>query len=230
MHLQPVPPPAVLPAVAVDLESPAVAEASEPPVAPPSGGPPPPLPPEQPPPLPPLAGPPPLAVEPPLPPLAEPPPLAKPPPEPPLPPPAGPPSSVLEAPTVGLPEVQLDDLLELPEWPVFGVVKGVKPAAPAPPLESSDDDEVIVPAVAVSAVVGTAEAARHRIRSRLLTVAREIRKQRQPVGYSAFVLFAMLKDCAVCMWEGESLIDLLDTFAPWAKTEKTKLLKTTGIP
>ena len=126
--------------------------------------------------------------------------------------------------------MQLDDHLELPEWPVFGVVKGVKAAAPAPPLESSDDDEVIVPAVAVSAVVGTAEAARHRIRSRLLTVAREIRKQRQPVGYSAFVLFAMLKDCAVCMWEGNSLIDLLDTFVPWAKTDKTKLLKTAGIP
>ena len=113
MHLQPVPAPAVLPAVAVDLESSAVAEASEPPVAPPPGSPLPPL-------LPP-AEPPPLAVEPPLPLLAEPLPLAKPPPEPPLPPPAEPPPSVVEAPTLGLPEVQLDDILELPPWPRYGV-------------------------------------------------------------------------------------------------------------
>ena len=227
MHLQPVPTPAVLPAIAVDLESPAVAEASAPPVAPPPGSLPPPLSPEEPPP----ADPPPLAVEPPLPPPAEPPLLAEPPAEPPLPPPAEPPPSVVEAPTVGLPEVQLDDLFELPPWPVFGVVKGVKAAAPAPPLELSDDDQVIAPAVAVFALVGASEAARHRIRSRLLTLAREIRKPRQPVGYSAFVLFALLKDCAVCMWEGNLPIDLLDTFAPWAKDPKTtRLLKVTGIP
>ena len=106
----------------------------------------------------------------------------------------------------------------------------MKPAAAALPLELIDDVEVIAPAVAVRAVVGTIEAARHKIRARMLALAREIRKQREPVGYSAFVLFALLKNSAVCMWEGGVHVDLLDTFAPWAKDSETKSPPYAGIP
>ena len=154
MHLQQVPTPDVLPAVAVAVLPP-LPHPDEPPldlvevVAPP-------LPPRSPPVEPPpdlvellaaLAGEPSLPVRPPSP---EPPPSAE------LLP-------VAEPLTIGLPEVQLDDLFELPDLPAFGVLAGVKPAAPAPPLDLIDDVEVIAPAVAVRAVVGTIEAARHKI-------------------------------------------------------------------
>ena len=215
MHLQQVPTPDVLPAVAVDVLHPLPPPDEPPPdlvevVAPPL------------PPLPPPAEPPPDLVELPAAPAAEPSlPVRPPSPEP-------PPSAELLS--IGLPDVHLDDLLELPDVPVLGVLAGVKPAAPTLPLELIDDVEVIAPAVAVRAVVGTIEAARHKIRARMLALAREIRKQREPVGYSAFVLFALLKNSAVCMWEGGVHVDLLDTFAPWAKDSETKSPPYAGIP
>jgi hypothetical protein len=215
MHLQQVPTPDVLPAVAVDVLHPLPPPDEPPPdlvevVAPPL------------PPLPPPAEPPPDLVELPAAPAAEPSlPVRPPSPEP-------PPSAELLS--IGVPDVHLDDLLELPDVPVLGVLAGVKPAAPTLPLELIDDVEVIAPAVAVRAVVGTIEAARHKIRARMLALAREIRKQREPVGYSAFVLFALLKNSAVCMWEGGVHVDLLDTFAPWAKDSETKSPPYAGIP
>ena len=216
MHLQQVPTPDVLPAVAV---------AVLPPLPPPDEPPPdlvevvaPPLPP-----LPPPAEQPPDIVELPAAPAAEPSLPVRPPSPEPLP-------STELLPVAGLPEVQLDDLFELPDLPAFGVLAGVKPAAPASPIDLIDDVEVIAPAVAVRAVVGTIEAARHKIRVRMLALAREIRKQRTPVGYSAFVLFALLKKCAVCMWEGGAHVDLLDIFAPWAKDPETKAPPYAGIP
>ena len=78
-----------------------------------------------------------VVVDPPLPPPDEPPPdlpqpADEPPDEPPPPPPELPP--VAEPLTIGLPEVQIDDLFEPPDVPAFGVLEGVKPAAPAPAL------------------------------------------------------------------------------------------------
>ena len=216
MHLQQVPTPDVLPAVAV---------AVLPPLPPPDEPPPdlvevvaPPLPP-----LPPPAGPPPDIAELPAAPAAEPSLPVRPPSPEPLP-------SAELLPVAVLPEVRLDDLFELPDVPALGVLAGVKPAAAALPLDLIDDVEVIAPAVAVRAVVGTIEAARHKVRVRMLALAREIRKPRNPVGYSAFVLFALLKKCEVCMWEGGVHVDLLDTFAPWAKDSETKALPYAGIP
>ena len=177
MHLQQVPTPDVLPAVAV---------AVLPPLPPPDEPPPdlvevvaPPLPP-----LPPPAEPPPDLVELPAAPAAEPSLPVRPPSPEPLP-------SAELLPVAVLPEVRLDGLFELPDVPALGVLAGVKPAAAALPLDLIDDVEVIAPAVAVRAVVGTIEAARHKVRVRMLALAREIRKPRKPVGYSAFVLFAL---------------------------------------
>ena len=51
----------------------------------------------------------------------------------------------------------------------------------------------------------------------ILKLAREIRRPRGWVGYSFFVLFALLKKCKPHAWEGENRVDLLEVFAPWAK-------------
>ena len=162
MHLQQVPAPDIRPAVAVPVEPPLPPPDEPPPdlvelpSAPPA---------DQPHPVElssaPAAGPS-LPVQIPSP---EPPPSAE------LPP-------VAEPLTIGLPEVRLDGLFDLPDIPTFGVVGGVKPAAPAPPLKLVDDVEMIAraPAVAVTAVAGAIEAARHKIRVRILALAREIRK------------------------------------------------------
>ena len=50
----------------------------------------------------------------------------------------------------------------------------------------------------------------------MLALAREIRKPRAYVGYSAFVLMGLATKCQPCVWEGSNFINLLDTHAPWA--------------
>ena len=49
-----------------------------------------------------------------------------------------------------------------------------------------------------------------------IVLAREIRRERAYVGYSAFVVFALMTKTRVFIWEGENRIDLMATFAPWA--------------
>ena len=55
----------------------------------------------------------------------------------------------------------------------------------------------------------------------LLSLAREVRKPGQYVGYSAFILMGLLMKQQPCVWEGTLNIDLLETFAPWAKEDCT---------
>lgn len=50
----------------------------------------------------------------------------------------------------------------------------------------------------------------------LLCLARSIRTPRTYVGYSFFLLLALAKECRPVMWEGESRVDLLEAYAPWA--------------
>jgi len=57
------------------------------------------------------------------------------------------------------------------------------------------------------------------ILGRLTGLARQIRKPQEWVGYSAFILFGLAKKFRPYMWEGGQRIDLMDTFAPWAKEE-----------
>jgi hypothetical protein len=40
----------------------------------------------------------------------------------------------------------------------------------------------------------------------------------------------LLKKCQPCMWEGATLVDLLEAFAPWAKEDCTSQPAVTGIP
>jgi hypothetical protein len=105
------------------------------------------------------------------------------------------------------------------------VLRNLHPAAPACPVDLSDDE-----GPEVTEVAGIAGAAQHKIRATLLALARSIRRPRSYVGYSAFVLMGLLKNCQPCMWEGECFFDLLDTFAPWRKDADTKMLHVVGIP
>jgi len=54
------------------------------------------------------------------------------------------------------------------------------------------------------------------ILGRLISLAREIRRPRQYVGYSFFILFGLARRCRPRIWEGASCVDLIETFAPWA--------------
>ena len=50
----------------------------------------------------------------------------------------------------------------------------------------------------------------------LTTLARRIREPRTTVGYSAFILFALAKRCRPIIWEGETPVDLIHCYVPWA--------------
>jgi len=97
-------------------------------------------------------------------------------------------------------------------------------------MDVSDEDDMNETAVAESAVAAPAGTAKHKIEAALLALAREIRKPRFHIGYSAFVLMGLLMNSRPCVWEGSSFIDLIDTFAPWAKEHCVRSLLVTAIP
>lgn len=57
---------------------------------------------------------------------------------------------------------------------------------------------------------------------KLLTLAREISKDNHYIGYSAFILMGLRYHARPMVWEGESLINLIHVFAPWAYDDCTK--------
>ena len=149
------------------------------------------------------------------------------------PPPAEPatvvePASVVEPPPVVEPEVQIDQV-ETPGTPTRAGLKSLQPPAPATPIDLTDEGDVTSNAVAEAAFAASADAARHRILTTLLALARAIRRPRAFVGYSAFVLMGLLKKCQLCIWEGVTRVDLLETFTPWAKEHCTRAVAVTGI-
>ena len=159
------------------------------------------------------------------------PPVAAPPPAEPAvaaPPPAEPatvvePAAVVEPPPVVEPEVQIDQV-ETPGTPTHAGLKSLQPPAPATPIDLTDEGDVTAKAVKTQ----NPDAARHKIQATLLALARAISRPRPYVGYSAFVLMGLLKKCQLCIWEGVTRIDLLETFAPWAK-EHCRAVAVTGI-
>ena len=82
----------------------------------------------------------------------------------------------------------------------------------------------------ISAEQQEAVAAQRVIRSTLLALARSIRRPGCYVGYSAFILFALLKKCRPCAWEGNEKVDLLKVFAPWAIQECNAICAVHAIP
>ena len=65
-------------------------------------------------------------------------------------------------------------------------------------------------------------AAMDRLRTAALKRSREIRKPNVWIGYIAFVLFALLKECRPQAWEGANKFCFIEHFAPWAKSMCTK--------
>ena len=52
---------------------------------------------------------------------------------------------------------------------------------------------------------------------KLLDLARAVRKPRQSVGYSAFIVFALLRKMRIWVWEGSNRVDIASVFLPsWA--------------
>ena len=115
------------------------------------------------------------------------------------------------------------------------------PLTAAPVADPSSIDTAVAvaaqsPAVAVAAqtpaaAAGAAKrAAKERIRTSALQLAREIRKPRSYIGYVAFVLFALLKKTRLLMWEGANKFCVIELFAPWAKDMCTKESAYAAIP
>ena len=122
------------------------------------------------------------------------------------------------------------DMAEGPDCPKEAALKNMKPPAPASPIHVDSQGVANATAVAVTAVASPAVAAQHTIQATLLALAREIRRPRAYVGYSAFILMGLLKKCRPCVWEGASFIDLLEVFAPWAQEHCTTPLPVTAVP
>ena len=100
---------------------------------------------------------------------------------------------------------------QAPAAPQGAALHRLNASVPADPLDVSDEDEAVTSAIASSAVD-----AQTKICATLLALARTIRRPRTYVGYSAFILMALLKRCRPSAWEGKELVDLLKVFAPWA--------------
>ena len=111
------------------------------------------------------------------------------------------------------------------------------PALPGPParepLRQTSAAEPLATAVqpprqagAAVAAVATQEPAaafaEGKIMSRLLELAREIRRPRAYIGYSFFLCFALARECRPFAWEGKDRIDLIDAYAPWATDKCAK--------
>merc|ERR1712217_147770 len=132
---------------------------------------------------------------------------------------------------VGLEPGVNTDMAEVPDCPKEAALNNMKPPAPVSHTHVDPQGVANATAVAVTAVAGSPTvAAQHTIQATLLALAREIRRPRAYVGYSAFILMGLLKKCQPCVWEGANFIDLLEVFAPWAKEHCTTLLPATAVP
>ena len=59
-------------------------------------------------------------------------------------------------------------------------------------------------------------AALTRVREATLALAREIRYPNVWIGYIAFIMFGMLKQCRPHCWEGTNKLGFIEQFALWA--------------
>ena len=130
---------------------------------------------------------------------------------PPLPPPAAPPPEEELLEELLAPEEPASDSPPRPSSPQTAPVPALSAPAPQSPIVVSEEDDADA-----CAIDSSAEAAHHKIQATLLALARTIRRPRSYVGYIAFILMGLLKECRPCAWEGPSSIDLLAVFAPWA--------------
>merc|ERR1711872_1111073 len=61
---------------------------------------------------------------------------------------------------------------------------------------------------------------------KLLDLARAVRKPRQSVGYSAFIVFALLRKRRIWVWAGSNRVDIVSVFLPsWASEGMSALVE-----
>ena len=137
------------------------------------------------------------------------------------------PAHVVESAAVEEPSVVLEPAIS--DYPKEAALSNMKPPAPAAPLHVDSQGVANATQSAITAVASPAVAAQHTIHTAMLALAREIRRPRAYVGYSAFILMGVLKKCQPCVWEGGFFLDLLDVFAPWAKENCTAPLPVTAV-
>ena len=111
----------------------------------------------------------------------------------------------------------IEQVVAPPAPDVAGRLLGIQPPLPASPTQRIDEHvQEPAPPAASSAV-----AAWNAVSRSLLFLAREIRRPRSYVGYSAFVLMALRENARPFAWEGSTSIDLIGTYAPWASEDCT---------
>ena len=91
------------------------------------------------------------------------------------------------------------DQVEVPACPRNAALHYIHPPAPAQPIDVPRQGGESATAVAVDAAFPPAVAAQYRIESRLLALAREIRRPNAYVGYSAFIVMGLLKKRQPCI-------------------------------
>ena len=67
-----------------------------------------------------------------------------------------------------------------------------------------------------------AQLSESRVLQKLLQLARDIRRPRAYIGYSALICFGLARGCRPFVWEGANRIDLIAAYAPWAIGRCTK--------
>ena len=97
----------------------------------------------------------------------------------------------------------------------------LKPRGIPPPLPSTLPSTIAVRGAVASAprplpAQPLVEEAVVAVLDRVLSLARELRTPRQDLGHFAFILFALSRAVRPYLWEGESRVDLLEVYAPWA--------------
>ena len=93
------------------------------------------------------------------------------------------------------------------------------PSAHPPQVDLTDSTRA--PAAGVApAVAGVASRRDHNPITKIIQLSREIRAPRKYIGYSAFLVFALLHKTKVYVWEGNNRVDLTKVFLPdWAYAE-----------
>jgi hypothetical protein len=105
------------------------------------------------------------------------------------------------------------NMTKAPDCPKEASLQNMMPPDPTFPVDDIQVDSAST-AAASTAAASTAVAAQNTINATLLSLARDIRRPRVYVGYSAFILMGLLKKCRPCVWEGSTFMDLVEVFAP----------------
>ena len=124
------------------------------------------------------------------------------------------------------PEVHTE-MYAIPDPPKASALHFMQPPAPSLPV-NVDAQQAATP-TAVPFFASPAVAAQHKITATLLALARQIRCPKAYVGYSAFILMGLLKQCQPCVWEGSESINLLKVFAPWETECEVKPINVSAI-